>query len=346
MTTNLSVINRSIIDELRHLETRLPENYSAENALKSAALAIEETVDKNKQPALKVCSETSIKRALLSMVIQGLNPSKDQCYFLVRANKLILMRSYMGSIMLAKSVDRSVSKIRSEVVYEDDEFTFEVEDGVKIIKMHTQSLKSINKNKIIGAYSLAFDNKNHLIHSEIMTIDEIHQAWKSSPRKVFLSDGSVNPESTHGKYPGEMAKRTVSNRMCKIIINTSDDENILYASSVSDEERDIEILVSEEVKDNAGKVAIDFKKEPQKEIEIPPMATKEHFDMIMNLANRLNCKDRVINDINALFNRKISRISELTAKEAEEYIDVLDEEIVEMKRNEKKDDGEPAWAAE
>jgi len=63
-------------------EINLPANYSAPNALKSAALILQQTQDRNKQPVLKVCDSSSIQNCLFDMVVQGLNPAKKQCYFI------------------------------------------------------------------------------------------------------------------------------------------------------------------------------------------------------------------------------------------------------------------------
>lgn len=73
-----------------------PNNYSPENALKSAWLKLQEVKDKNGKLALDVCTKPSIANALLNMIIQGLNPMKNQCYFIPFGNQLTLMRSYFG----------------------------------------------------------------------------------------------------------------------------------------------------------------------------------------------------------------------------------------------------------
>lgn len=83
-------------------ELVLPSNYSAANALKSAWLILQETVDRNNRPALEVCSKESVANALLDMVVQGLSPIKKQCYFIVYGTKLQLMRSYLGTLAVAK----------------------------------------------------------------------------------------------------------------------------------------------------------------------------------------------------------------------------------------------------
>ena len=63
-------------------ELKLPANYSAPNALKSAWLILQDAVDKNNQPVLVSCTRESIANSLLSMVVQGLSPVKNQCYFI------------------------------------------------------------------------------------------------------------------------------------------------------------------------------------------------------------------------------------------------------------------------
>ena len=63
-----SVLKR--INELQESNTLvLPKNYNPGNALKSALLIIRGVVDKNKRPALEVCTKTSIVNALFDMCI-------------------------------------------------------------------------------------------------------------------------------------------------------------------------------------------------------------------------------------------------------------------------------------
>lgn len=69
-------------------ELVLPSNYSAANALKSAWLILQETVDRNNRPVLETCSKESIANALLDMVVQGLSPVKSNVI------SLLMERSY------------------------------------------------------------------------------------------------------------------------------------------------------------------------------------------------------------------------------------------------------------
>lgn len=250
-------------------ELQLPPNYSAENAMKAAWLALQEVVDKNGKPALEVCTRSSIANALLKMVIQGLNPAKNQCYFTVFGNKLVLMRSYFGSIHVAKSVNKNIEDIVGEVVYDGDEFEFEKFRGKTRITKHKQKLENIEKNKIKAAYATVIykDKDGREDESIVMTIDEIKQAWKQSPMHPVDEKGNIKAGTTHEKFTAEMCKKTVINRICKPIINGSDDSNIVAWAAKRTQEDLIEAEVEEEIEENANSEMLDIDYEVAEEEE-------------------------------------------------------------------------------
>ena len=232
-----------------------PNNYSPENALKSAWLKLQDVKDKNNKLALEVCTRESVANALLNMVIQGLNPMKNQCYFIPYGNQLTLMRSYFGSITVAKQFGE-IEDITAEVIYEGDKFETEIVRGKTIVKTHSRSFENINKAKIVGAYATIL-YKNNTEESMVMTLDQIKTSWKKS---------KLNPDgkdSTHSLYTEDMCKRTVINKICKYYINTKDDSNlnmIKQAFETSDEELK-ETEVAYEIEENANKEPIDIQPE-------------------------------------------------------------------------------------
>lgn len=196
-------------------ELVLPSNYSAANALKSAWLMLQETVDRNNKPALEVCSKESVANALLDMVVQGLSPIKKQCYFIVYGTKLQLMRSYLGTLAVAKRV-AGVKVAAANCVYEGDKFVYAIDPstGLKKIVEHSQSLENLDVNKVKGAYAiLGMDDGRVVV--EIMNINQIKQAWMQGATK----GGSP----AHKNFGDEMAKKTVIGRACKLLIGMSDD---------------------------------------------------------------------------------------------------------------------------
>lgn len=253
----IDVVAARIKDFQNKGELFFPPNYVPENALKSAWLMIQETKDRNDKPALDVCTRESIANALLSMTIQSLNPDKKQCYFIVRGNKLCLDRSYFGSVHVAKTIDENIEDIYPDVVYKNDEFEYSKQRGITIISKHIQKLENIKKDEIIAAYACVL-YKDGKERATIMTMDEIKQAWKQSQMKPVNEKGEIKEGSTHDKFMAEMCKKTVVNRACKPIINSSDDRNIVVKYAKLTDTEIVEAEVEEEIIVNANQEFIDI----------------------------------------------------------------------------------------
>jgi recombination protein RecT len=212
--------------------------------------------------------------SLLKMVIQGLNPAKNQCYFVVFGTKLVLMRSYFGSIHVAKSVDERIEDIVADVVYEGDEFEYEKLRGKTRITTHKQKLENIEKAKIKAAYATVI-YKDGRDESVIMTIDEIKQAWKQSNIHPIDDKGNIKLGTVHDKFMAEMAKKSVINRICKPIFNGSDDSNLVaYYAKQTDADL-VEAEVEEEIAEKANQELIDVEVEPERPEEALPEPQKQ-----------------------------------------------------------------------
>ncbi len=189
-----------------------PPNYSVSNALNSAYLILQETLDRDKKCVLQSCTKQSIASSLMDMAVQGLNPMKKQCYFVAYGGKLSLMRSYQGTMAVAKRA--GAKKIVAEIIYDGDTFEYHIEDGIKVIDKHVQDFKNIDNSKIIGAYAIV--TLEDYTYTEIMNIAQIEKAWSKGY-------GYKKGQGVHGDFTDQMAKKTVISRACKNIINSSDD---------------------------------------------------------------------------------------------------------------------------
>lgn len=217
----------------------LPSNYSVENHLKSAWLILQSTKDRNNNPALDVCTKDSIANALLDMVLQGLAVSKNQGYFIVYGNKLEFQRSYFGTVALAKRTGGITKEPIANVIYEGDEFIYEIlpeTAQIKIIK-HDQKIENIDNSKIKAAYALIklADGTSQIA---LMSMQQIRAAWNQGATK--------GQSPAHKNFPDEMAKKTVIGRACKLIINSSDDA-WLYADKKDEMDVDIAERQREEI---------------------------------------------------------------------------------------------------
>lgn len=260
-TSSPAIIEKNIADNIltrvnllqKQGGLTLPNDYSAENALKSAWLLLQEVKNKDGKPALEICTKNSISNSLFDMVVQGLNPAKKQLYFIVRGDKLCADRSYFGNIALAKRA--GMKNIVSDVIYEQDVFTYAVDpkSGRKIIIDHKQQLENIDITKIKGAYAV-YEMIDGTTDTIIMSKKQIEAAWNQGQMK--------GNSGAHRNFTDEMCKKSVINRACKTIINSSDDSYLF--DGVRDPETidtPYEDMPNEEIKANANREVIDIKPE-------------------------------------------------------------------------------------
>lgn len=190
-----------------------PDDYNLANSLMGAYLTLKETKDKSGKPLLETCSQTSIANSLMDMATLGLSVQKKQGYFIAYGGQCQFQRSYFGNITIARRY--GLKEVNAQVIYEGDKFQYHIEDGVKILDKHEQDFMNIDNNKIIGAYAVVImqDGSKSL---EVMNMNQIKQSWQQG---YGYKEGS----GTHSKFTDEMAKKTVTNRALKGIINTHGD---------------------------------------------------------------------------------------------------------------------------
>lgn len=261
----VDVVSTKIRSLIESNQLHLPPDYSAENALKAAWLILQGVTDKDKQPVLQVCTRDSIANSLLDMVILGLNPAKKQGYFIAYGKRLAFQPSYFGDMAIVKRVLPKV-EIYYDVVYEGDEFVYEIAQGRKRITKHVQEIKNVKPDKIVAAYCIIEPGDDRPAHTEIMTWQQIQQSWKKSPQ--YKTDGSGTP---HHEFPDQMALRTVIRRACKTVINSStDDYLLLHHMNRSDDY--VEDAMDAEVAEHANAETIDIEAE---EVTAEPETAQE-----------------------------------------------------------------------
>ena len=265
------VVNNAFIDGLSmQLQEKtkyglsFPADYNPTNALMGAYLIMKETTDKNGKCILESCSQASIANSLMDMATLGLNASKKQGYFIAYGGKCQFQKSYFGNITLARR--NGLKTINAEIIYDGDTFKYHIENGMKVIDVHEQDFMNIDNDKILGAYAVAvMDDGRKVV--EVMNINQLKKAWNQ--RMGGLKEDA---SSTHMKFKDQMAKKTVINRLCKLIGNTSTDGNISEISDRLDEVAEVDMVaedVSYEIENNANQIEFSEVVEPQNEQETP-----------------------------------------------------------------------------
>ncbi len=230
--SRIKEVKEDVVDKVREKVQRLeeegdlnlPPNYAVGNALKQAFLKLQETEDSNGKPVVKSCSKTSLYNALLDTVVQGLNPGKDQVYYIAYGSTVTAQKSVFGNIALAERA-ANVEEVHANVIYEDDDVEIKTERGRQEVVSHGQDFGNMDNDQIAGVYAVVIFEDSRPDKYEIMTLDELKNAWKMG--KVYRKDGD-NP---HNNFTKEMAKKTVINRALKPLIKASNDDHLFAAAN-------------------------------------------------------------------------------------------------------------------
>jgi len=231
-------------------ELKLPENYSAQNAIRGAQLILAD-MKKEGKPVVDYCTRPSVANALFKMVTLGLSVVKKQGNFIVYGKELQFQEEYTGNIVLAKRYGGLAENPKTHVIYEGDEFDFELdaETGITRILKHKPSLESLgNRSKIKGAYCI-YKTTDGKVDVEIMNMEQIENSWKQGPMK--------GQSPAHKNFPDQMSKKTVINRACKLLIRGSDDA-ALFASEEEDGVDRAKRTVDRQVDEGANGETIDI----------------------------------------------------------------------------------------
>lgn len=236
----------------------IPPNYSPSNALKSAYLELNDST-KGKS-LLEKCTSTSVSTALFEMVTKGLNPAKNQCYFIPYGNNLTLVEGYLGTVARLKRV-KGIEDIKAHAVYENDTLEREMDLISGDMKIQKFIPDTKDRGKLIGALALIIGDKE-ILHTEYMDMEQVRKAWNQGPMK--------GNSPAHKNFPDQMAMKTVINRAAKLYANTSDDADIFI-----EQLKDVVAEVEEEVEEEANKEELDFKDDEVVEVDFEEVDHEE-----------------------------------------------------------------------
>ena len=274
-TSNVGTLVLNRVDEMCKIGFTMPKDYNYVNAVKATMLKLQEVKDKNGKPALEVCTPASIQSALFSMVVKGLDVSKNQAYLVVYNDKLQLQESYFGKVLQVKRIFPEWEP-RPNIVHEGDTFKYAVnpETGRRELVEHTQSLENLDK-PIVGGYIYlpCADGGKDLY---CMTIKQIMASWSKS-----RSGGA-----TAKQFPEKMAMKTLVNSGCTMVINStpsqsniadnSDDPNAPEPTQeYADAEEVVEVHELPDAPQDVDTETGEIKNEPVPEA---PVQAQEHDD--------------------------------------------------------------------
>jgi len=171
-----------------------------------------------------VKNPASLFASILHCAEMGLNPSQmvGEFFFIPYKDSITPILGYKGLLTLLMRSSK-VKKIWSEVVYEDDDFEYEL--GLEPKLLHTPNHYSIRNSKNIKCIYACAKIDNEVIF-KVMFRNEIQNIINMSkvPNDLFFND-KKDPEQW-------MAKKTVLKQLAKLM--PKDDDRLKKAVSMDD----------------------------------------------------------------------------------------------------------------
>ena len=152
------------------------------------------------------CEPATVVRTLLKAAFLNLDFFMGDCYAIPYGDKCEFQTDYKGEIKLAKRYSSNpIQDIYAKVVREGDDFTETIENGRQTVSFKP---KAFNDGQIIGAFAVCLYKDGGMIY------DTMSKAEIDHTRNVFSK--ASNSKAWKESY-GEMAKKTVLRRLCKLI---------------------------------------------------------------------------------------------------------------------------------
>jgi recombination protein RecT len=194
-------VNQGLTNSLEKQVDALPSDFNKQRFIQNCM-----TVMQDGQADFSKCEPNTVVRTLLKGAFLGLDFFSGECYAIPYGDKCQFQTDYKGEIKLAKKYSSNpIKDIYAKVVREGDEFEEYIENGIQTINFKP---KTFNDGDIIGAFAVCLYKDGSMIY------DTMSKADIEQTRKAFSK--AANSKAWTNSY-GEMCKKTVLRRLCKLI---------------------------------------------------------------------------------------------------------------------------------
>lgn len=203
----LQTINDGLMAEMVKHKESLPAGFNKERFALNCTTVISDMLKDNKRRnSLNGVSFNTIITTMIKGAYLGLDFFNGECYAIPYGSEMQFQTDYKGEIKLCKKYSKNkIKDIFAKVVREGDDFYEEVNTGVQKVYFRP---KPFSNGTMIGAFAVATFFDGSMIY-ETMSADEIENIRRS------FSKAKDSP--AWSKTPGEMYKKTVLRRLCKMI---------------------------------------------------------------------------------------------------------------------------------
>lgn len=205
MATNdknyLVAIHDGLNGSLEKQVAALPKDFNKQRFVQNCM-----TILQDGQADFSKCDPKSVVRTLLKGAFLGLDFFNGECYAIAYGNNVSFQTDYKGEIKLCKKYSSNpIKDIYAKVVREGDVFEEVIENGNQSINFKPIPFSN---GEIVGAFAICLYKDGSMIY-DTMSKEEIEHT-----RKTFSKQASG--KAWTNSY-GEMCKKTVLRRLCKLI---------------------------------------------------------------------------------------------------------------------------------
>lgn len=164
------------------------------------------TVLQDGQADFSKCEATTVVRTLLKGAFLGLDFFNGECYAIPYGTQCQFQTDYKGEIKLCKRYSSNpIQDIYAKVVRDGDYFEETIENGKQYVNFRP---KTFSNGDIIGAFAVVLYKDGSMMYDTMSKEDIEHT------RQTFSK--AANSKAWKESY-GEMCKKTVLRRLCKLI---------------------------------------------------------------------------------------------------------------------------------
>ena len=200
-TNYLVAVHKGLDESLEKQVAALPEKFNKQRFLQNCM-----TVLQDGQADFSKCEAPTVVRTLLKGAFLGLDFFNGECYAIPYGNQCQFQTDYKGEIKLCKRYSSNpIQDIYAKVVREGDEFEEVIENGKQYVNFRP---KTFSNGEIIGAFAVVLYKDGSMMYDTMRKEDIEHT------RQTFSK--AANSKAWKESY-GEMCKKTVLRRLCKLI---------------------------------------------------------------------------------------------------------------------------------
>lgn len=200
-------IKTGLTKKLTENKEALPAGFNQQRFILNCITVIQDMMkDNKKKEQLEKINPETIPVCLAKAAYLGLDFFNGECYAIPYGGNLTFQTDYKGEIKLCKRYSKNkIKDIFAKVVRQGDFFMEEVDGGKQNVKYRP---KPFSNEQMIGAFAIVVFEDGSMMY-DTMSSEDIENVRNTYSK---MKDSQAWKSST-----GEMYKKTVLRRLCKLI---------------------------------------------------------------------------------------------------------------------------------